>query len=877
MKSTLDDCGCCEDAALDPTSVENPPGRSALRYRIGTQPAFLARMLSRLATQAIPDGEHAGTRPLASLTTRDLSDPTVALLDAFACVGDILTFYQERIANECFLGTATERRSIHELATMVGYALDPGVAAQAWLAFTLDDGPSSPSTVTLPAELPVMSVPGADVLPQVFETVETRTLRVAWNAIAATTALPQGFTSARQVVWLAGTGNNLRVGDRLLFNNAGWAPGLSTNRAGIRTVSAVDLLPDLQVTRVTLSAALPAGLDADDRVEVHVLRRSARLYGATAQPWSMVDQATRDRIDPSPADSRLTEWPAITAFAEVASHTSLHLDREVDGLAPGNRFVVLWRTTSGRSGAHVGEVSTIEVASRSDLGYAATVTTIGFSTTALARSGLDLRSTVVLFGAEPLPLADEPISDDEGELIAVTAAEVEADGLRFEGELDDLEPGRKVWLTATGTDGESKLSVLLELEGLEVDRSTRTTVLRFADAWPEGTWDRATIRLNANVVRATHGETVSREVLGSGDGKIPNQRFTLKSTGHTWVPDASAAGRSPTLSIEVSGVTWTRVDQLYGQDPAATVYTLGTDDEGKVTVTFGDGEQGARLPTGTENVVAKYRAGIGTPGMVEAGQLSLLKKRPLGVRAVVNPEAAWGAEDPETLEDARAAVPATTRTLGRVVSLRDFEDYARTYPGIGKASATRLWDGEREVVHLTVAASNGDALTDDRVAQLLGSLREVRDPTVRAIQVQAYQVVWFAVWLDLTVDGDAAKVLAAVEAALVEAFAFAARDFGQPVRAAELLAVAHAVDGVVSVVVRELIPLPEDRDGRNPEGEALAARAAARELPDTEAATHLVAAAAAAHPDLSPAERFTAAQLLLPHPTWGFTLTEAAS
>lgn len=877
MRGTLDDCGCCEDAALDPTSVENPPGRSALRYRIGTQPDFLARMLSRLATQAIPDGEHAGARPLASLTTRDLSDPTVALLDAFACVGDILTFYQERIANECFLGTATERRSIHELATMVGYALDPGVAAQAWLAFTLDDGPSSPATVTIPTELPVMSVPGADALPQVFETVETRTLRVAWNAIAATTSLPQAFGSARQVVWLAGTGNNLRVGDRLLFSNAGWAPGLSTNEAEVRTVSAVDLLSDLKVTRVTLDSALPAGLDDDDTVEVHVLRRSARLYGATAQPWSMVDQATRDRVAPSTATSSPGEWPAITAFAAVSSHSGLHLDREAEGLAPGNRFVLLWRTTSGDTGVHVGELSATTVESRSDLGYAATVTRLDFSATALAQSGLDLRSVVVLFGAEPLPLADEPISDDDGDLIAVTAADVAADGLRFDGEMDELEVGRKVWLTATGTDGQSELSALLELAGLEVDAETGTTLVTFADPLPDGEWDRATVRLNANLVLATHGETVSREVLGSGDGKTPNQRFTLRKTGHTWVPDDSAAGRSPTLSIEVNGVTWTRVDQLYGQDAAATVYTLGTDDEGTVTVTFGDGEQGARLPTGTENVVAKYRAGIGTDGALDARKLSLLKRRPLGVRAVVNPEATWGAEDPETLEGARAAVPATTRALGRVVSVRDFEDYARAYPGIGKASATRLWDGEREVVHLTVAASTGDEPTDDQVEQLLGSLREVGDPTVRAIEVQPYEVVWFATWLDVTVDGDAATVLAAVEAALVAAFAFEARDFGQPVRAAELQSVAHAVDGVVSVVVRELTTLPDDTDGENPDGEALAARAAARELPAEAAPTHLAAAAAAADPEAPPADRFTAAQILLPHPTWGFALTEASS
>src|SRR5512147_1137707 len=80
-----------------------------------------------------------GLRPLFALTTRERYDPSIALLDAWAIVGDILTFYQERIANEGYLRTATERRSIIELARLVGYRLRPGVAATVYLAYTLDN------------------------------------------------------------------------------------------------------------------------------------------------------------------------------------------------------------------------------------------------------------------------------------------------------------------------------------------------------------------------------------------------------------------------------------------------------------------------------------------------------------------------------------------------------------------------------------------------------------------------------------------------------------------------------------------------------------------------------------------------------------------
>ena len=101
----------------------NPPGRRDIAYRLGRQADFAADLVARL-----------GARPeLAGLTTREIDDPAVALLHAWATTLDVLAFYQERIANEGFLGTATERRSVLMLARAIGYELRPGVAATTWL------------------------------------------------------------------------------------------------------------------------------------------------------------------------------------------------------------------------------------------------------------------------------------------------------------------------------------------------------------------------------------------------------------------------------------------------------------------------------------------------------------------------------------------------------------------------------------------------------------------------------------------------------------------------------------------------------------------------------------------------------------------------
>jgi hypothetical protein len=161
--------------------------------------------------------------PLSGLTTRAANDPSLALLDAWATVGHVLTFYQERIANEGYLRTATERRSILELARLVGYTLRPGVAATGYLAYTIDT--NFKDEVIIPAGARSQSVPGPDELPQSFETSEPLPARAAWNDLKPRLSQPQTENSIRYGdtkvegprVYLKGTSTNLEPNDLLLI------------------------------------------------------------------------------------------------------------------------------------------------------------------------------------------------------------------------------------------------------------------------------------------------------------------------------------------------------------------------------------------------------------------------------------------------------------------------------------------------------------------------------------------------------------------------------------------------------------------------------------------------------------------------------------
>src|SRR5262249_34728737 len=188
--SKVNSCSCCAGATPLVTPF-NRPSLTALSYRIGTYGMFLSDMLARIHSLAIADGSNQGAHPLAALTTRSAADPAIALMDAWAIVADILSFYQERIANEGFLRTAVERLSVLELARTIGYELAPGVAASAYLAFIADPTPGAPASAAVSHGTKVQNVPPQGKLPQTFETIEDIQAVPARNALTPRLTRPQ--------------------------------------------------------------------------------------------------------------------------------------------------------------------------------------------------------------------------------------------------------------------------------------------------------------------------------------------------------------------------------------------------------------------------------------------------------------------------------------------------------------------------------------------------------------------------------------------------------------------------------------------------------------------------------------------------------------
>jgi len=324
-------CGCCEGIGAEtPELISNRPGLSTISYRVGTHRTFLASLLAALSSSDAP--------ALALLSTRDPSDFSIALLDAWATSLDILTFYQERIANESYLRTAVDRASVMALAQLVGYKPSPGVAASTFLAFTLNDAPGSPDNVLIPAGTRVQSVPNPGQQPQVFESSSDLTALIASNAIPAQTTIPWKLFGADMSTWVEGAANNINVGDALLFLSANAGQPVPTGPGDVHYVTAVNIDSVSGNTQIfwdqPLSGSFTAGMTAQD-VSIFVFRKKAALYGVQApSPLSLGSTATNPNLQNIPGYPTSIGKGSDWSFFYQDYSNQINLDASYPGLAP---------------------------------------------------------------------------------------------------------------------------------------------------------------------------------------------------------------------------------------------------------------------------------------------------------------------------------------------------------------------------------------------------------------------------------------------------------------------------------------------------------------------------------------------------------------
>ncbi len=147
---------------------------------------------------------------------RNPADMQVALVEAIAYAGDHLSYFQDAVATEAYLGTARQRVSMRRHARLLDYNMHDGCNARVWVFFEVEasgslDGTTLPQGTLLltrgmedtvmvdPAELGVIM---QQEKPLVFETLHDLALTSAHNLVHFYTwddtecCLPRGATRA---------------------------------------------------------------------------------------------------------------------------------------------------------------------------------------------------------------------------------------------------------------------------------------------------------------------------------------------------------------------------------------------------------------------------------------------------------------------------------------------------------------------------------------------------------------------------------------------------------------------------------------------------------------------------------------------------------
>lgn len=758
-----DPCTACDPRLpATPLSLYNPPGQPALRYRAGTFSTFRQSMLDALVARPVISQDPLDPTIRYQLATRDETDFAVATLDLWAYVCDVLTFYQQAIANEAFLRTALLRESLARQGMLLGYKPARGKSATAYIAFTADKD----TDTTIPAGTRLQSVPKDGSLPATFETSSDLRARTAANQpLLLGPPVAASFTKWGEMKSDAG-GPAVAPGTRLLFYKESPAERYEA------TVSKVT--PTTLGKRVEWLGDL--GGKAVNSLQVARLGRRFRFFGAAAPDKYLVPDSSNPPVF----------TVANTSFS-FSGGTTIQLDGTFENIASGSRLLLV----HDNSGSVISGVFTVQSASQATATRGPiTAPCSSLTLTDPVYSCSDIRHFQIfeLLGDDLVFLPSsrqDVVPKDSTKLYLLDVSGLQKDSLLL---IQSGENTQLVTVTQATTESDGPPDSVLITPKLEFDCPAVSTIVY------------------GNVVAATHGETQQEKVLGNGDASAEWQVFNLPVAPTTYVDDPAApTGAASTLRVYVNGQEWHEVDSFYARGPSDAIFQSQVDDAGKEQIRFGDGHTGRRVPTGSQNVRAVMRKGLGATGNAPPGTITaLLQSRP-GVKAATNPGSATGGVDPETADSIRQAAPGTVVTFDRAVSLKDYEALTLMYFRGGKAKAAWADFGSRRGVKLTVAPPGGTALST--VAKDLRAYLDLhRDPNV-PLSISEAAKVPFELRLTIHVlEGWKQSVVAtAVDAACgvtAGILSFDRMPLGETVFQSAILAAFQSVPGVEWVFLR---------------------------------------------------------------------------
>lgn len=844
--SPLAACPC--ESSQDPQVVSNSPGLASISDRVDDFTGFRRALLRPLPGEQALGAWHPAPGDLG-----------LQFLEWWAYVADVLTFYNERIANESYLRTAQFPRSIAGLVGLLGYVPAPGLAATGEVgAIRTTTHPAE--QLVIPAAMQLSSTATPGVPAQTFETVAASfpgpsdvVVTLAPNPDLDVRLSGSNPDAGPASVLLAGKVTGAKPLDELLLVKSDW-DGTDNNWA---TVTVAGVSPETDPgtgtvnTRIEFTSEAVWGTAKPSTPTVSLLDGAA-----TAVPLEATTSSFFHAVESSPALATLSEQAVSSSVAQIALSGIVRGwwrgFQPTQPAQPQNPQATSYRLMKPTAAASLWSLQSTEQSQlqpTTPVSNAQNGVTVNLSATVRSIQPGDLvffdggtqqdsvlglvSSTADKLGTTSFPEKLSPPAPDI--VIPYTALTVNTSdpttlGGYPSGAAVAVRYGYRDIGTVLPNPQLSPLSTLtppavvvtpagFTLPGgvstaLVEDASGAGTVVQVAPAGTSGgsvqlalspapnapaTLDpplQPPLRLLFDMVSVSRGTTVSNEVLGSGNAAVANQSFTLSKSPLTYL--ASGAGWAAALAVYVDGIQWSEVATLYNQAPGAQVYVVERAPDQSATIRFGDGVNGSRLTSGVGNVVATYRYGSGAASP-PAGRLTTIVQRQPNLAAIHNPAAVTGGKDPQAPADVKANAPASVFTFGRAISALDYEVVAAQAAGVTRVKAYWTFDSatQRTMVAIYVNDDAGGVVAATQA--LAGS-----DDPNRPVSVAAAQTIDVSVSATLVVAANrvVADVVTAATAAFSDpatgAFSPAQMGIGQWLYRSRVAA-ALSVPGVVAI------------------------------------------------------------------------------
>jgi hypothetical protein len=718
---------------------------TAIAYRVDDFSGFRRALLRPL------EDEEAllGWRPAAE-------DLGLQLLEWWAYLGDVLTFYNERIANENYLRTAQLPDSVSRLVALLGYLPRPAIGAVGQVAAVRrKTHPSEPLVIPSSFQLSNTATPGVAV--QIWEAAASTftgptDAKVTLAPPSALLRLESGGSVVGSVL-LHGTVSSLKAGDELLAVSTSF-PTYADSWTAVTVVSTTPE-PDPNGgtnTRVVLSAGDASGarawMEASAASNCRLLRsrQTAALWTQTDDSAITEDSSTQLEVRLSAVVRGISQGDLVyleggnaTTLGQVTDSTEIFTGVPYPGATDGKPpDIPIAHTQLTMESPLAGKLShpsyTVHSGHIVKESHSKAHANLIFPSAVAVRFGM--QDVGRLIGTPRTTLTSLPVTVTPHAGFTVAAGGTT-------GFLEDANGlGIPVNVTANG-DGTLSLT------------ATVATPPSFSLTVP--------LRLLVDLVQISRGKTVAAETLGTGDASVGGQTFTLKNAPLTYL--ARGTDVVSTLQVAVDGIYWTEAKTFYDQPPDATIFVVTQGTDGKSVVRFGDGVNGARLPSGSP-VVATYRYGAGAP-VPPPTRLTTILKPQQNLASIRNPVGVWGGADAEQPQDVRDDAPKSVLTFGRAISGDDYETVAALAPSVARARAYWTWDATQQRCGVKVYVGD-DA---GAVASARSALAGAEDPNRPVTVVQATPI-------DVAVNGTlliapnrvAADVAAAATASLEDFF-----------------------------------------------------------------------------------------------------------